>query len=602
MKKTILLTFAAIICAVYAFAQTPQSIKYQAVLRDNAGEILSEETIDIRISIEGTGGTAVYQENHATCTNQYGIVNLNIGNGSLLNGNFGDIDWAAEDHFIRIEVDNGSGYVDMGLTQLLSVPYAFYANTAAEVDNFTEMDPVFDVSPAAGITATDITDWTTAYNWGNHADAGYLTEGFDGNWSSLTGTPPVVSTFANDAGYLTEGFDGNWSSLTGTPPVISTFANDAGYIDAESDPSWTGAADTAAGIWRYGSVGIGTSPSIYDDYKLHIKNNTEDEQTLVYVYRSYDNYGPDKKNIYARRNGTFGEINGGDGYGNYDTDVAISGYSYYGNNYTFGVHGANYNDYDRCGGVIGSNYSGTYWGSLGYTNSGGTNYGGYFTSSTTGVGFNSTGAMAAGIGYGGYGDMLGSWSRGEVAGQIVTGELFSSYNLGNTYTSGTQVELVNTGTEKTAAYSVTSREMTVYDKGFASLSGNEVEVSFDRTYSKLLADERPVVTITPVGQSGNIYIKSITTEGFVVASDAPQNIEFSWIAVGKRVDSEQAQQVPENLKSNEFDQNLRESLFNDGIKSRDARSLWWDGNRFRFGNKIPDVFKPQGPKEKPERN
>ena len=593
MKKILLLTVAVVICAVTAFAQAPQSVKYQAVLRDNAGDIISEETVDIRISIEDSG-SVVYQENHATSTNQYGLVTLNIGTGSVLNGNFGAIDWAADDHYIRIEVDNGSGYVDMGLTQLMSVPYALHANTASEVDNFSEMDPVFDASPASGITATDITDWTTAYGWGNHADAGYLTE------------ETQVLSYSNDTLYLTggsyvilpTGFDGDWSSLTGTPPVVSTFANDAGYIDAESDPTWTGTADTSASIWRYGYVGIGMSPN----YKLDIENTTSDEQTLVYVTRSGDNNGPGRQNIFGYRYGTSGDTLGGDGYGRYDTDVGIKGYSLWGNHYTFGVHGANYNDYERCGGLLGSNSSGAYWGSLAYVNSGGTYYGGYFTSSTTGAGFNSTGAMAAGIGYGGYGDMLGSWSRGEVAGQIVTGELFSSYNLGNTYTSGTQVELVNTGTEKTAAYSVTSREMTVYDKGFASLSGNEVEVSFDRTYSKLLADERPVVTITPVGQSGNIYIKSITTEGFVVASDSPQDIEFSWIAIGKRIDSEQAQQVPENLKSNEFDQNLRESLFNDGIKSRDARSMWWDGNRFRFGNKIPDVFKPQGPKEKPERN
>ena len=47
----------------------------------------------------------------------------------------------------------------------------------------TESDPVFLASEAYTITATDTSHWDTAYGWGNHASAGYLT--------SYTETDPV---------------------------------------------------------------------------------------------------------------------------------------------------------------------------------------------------------------------------------------------------------------------------------------------------------------------------------------------------------------------------------------------------------------------------
>ena len=41
--------------------------------------------------------------------------------------------------------------------------------------SFTETDPVFSASAAAGITQTKINNWDQAYGWGNHATGGYLT-------------------------------------------------------------------------------------------------------------------------------------------------------------------------------------------------------------------------------------------------------------------------------------------------------------------------------------------------------------------------------------------------------------------------------------------
>jgi hypothetical protein len=340
-----------------------------------------------------------------------------------------------------------------------------------------------------------------------------------------------------------------------------------------------------------GSVGLGTTnPS----YKLHI-NGTSSENYLAYVYRSNNSYGPGKASIYGYRRGTSGDSCGGTGYTYNTTDDAILGYSWYGNNYTFGVHGCNWNDYNRSGGVLGAQWAGSYWGSLGYKNSGGTTYGGYWSSSGSGggsgsgAGYSSTGGAMAGVGAGGYGDMLGLWSRGEVMGAIFSGELFSTYNLGNTYTSGTQVELVNVGSSKVPAYSVTAPEIKVYDNGFAQLNGNETKINFNQNFIYLLDDQKPVVTITPIGKSANLYIKSIDKDGFIVACDTPQDIQFTWIAVGTRIDNKEVQRVPEELTDINFDNNLVDFMFNENIKERSAKAMWWDGNKIQFGT-LPDFF------------
>ena len=165
MKKIFLITAA--ICVILlnlcnlCFAQSPQSFKYQAVARNSTGDILTNQSISIRISIHetSTGGPVVYEEEHVSeTTNEFGLVNLEIGNGSVLSGTFSAIDWGSNDHFIEIEMDEtgGTTYQVMGTSQLLSVPYALHAKTAEAV---TETDPVFGISVASGITGTDTTNW-----------------------------------------------------------------------------------------------------------------------------------------------------------------------------------------------------------------------------------------------------------------------------------------------------------------------------------------------------------------------------------------------------------------------------------------------------------
>lgn len=113
-------------------AQAPNMFKYQSVIRDNSGEILANKTVSLRFSIlqDSETGISVFKEMHNVATNNLGLVSVNIGQGTPILGTLGGIPWGDGPFFLRIEVDRdgGSNYVEIGASQLLSVPYALYSN------------------------------------------------------------------------------------------------------------------------------------------------------------------------------------------------------------------------------------------------------------------------------------------------------------------------------------------------------------------------------------------------------------------------------------------------------------------------------------------
>jgi hypothetical protein len=115
-------------------AQAPQGINYQAVVRDPAGNPVANQDISIRVTIyDGSPfGSIAYQETDTIHANQFGLITVVVGGGSIKQGSFGGINWASGSKFVQMETDltGGVNYVDMGTTQLLSVPYAMYAETA----------------------------------------------------------------------------------------------------------------------------------------------------------------------------------------------------------------------------------------------------------------------------------------------------------------------------------------------------------------------------------------------------------------------------------------------------------------------------------------
>src|SRR3989339_2277409 len=113
------------------FAQSPQAFRYQAIARNSAGAVIQNQQVGFKISLLlGTSnGTVVYSEEHTATSNQFGLVNLEIGNGSNPSASFSSVDWSTGPYFIKIEMDatGGNTLSEMGTTQLLSVPYALFA-------------------------------------------------------------------------------------------------------------------------------------------------------------------------------------------------------------------------------------------------------------------------------------------------------------------------------------------------------------------------------------------------------------------------------------------------------------------------------------------
>ncbi|MBU8893571.1 MAG: DUF1566 domain-containing protein [Bacteroidales bacterium] len=160
--KRVYLTITLSLIVFLSVGQSPKTFKYQAVIRDVAGQVIGNQNVSFQISIlkGSTNGTFVYTESHFVTTNQFGLVNLNIGNGATTD-DFTNIDWGSNLFFIQIEFDQtgGTDYKLMGTSQLLSVPYALHAKTAESITgSITETDPVYTISEAANIIAADITN------------------------------------------------------------------------------------------------------------------------------------------------------------------------------------------------------------------------------------------------------------------------------------------------------------------------------------------------------------------------------------------------------------------------------------------------------------
>ena len=115
------------------FAQSPDKMSYQAVIRDATNTLLTNQSVGMQISIlqTTTTGTAVYTETQTVTTNTNGLVSLEIGMG-VTSDDFSAIDWKAGPYFIKTETDptGGSSYTITGTSQLMSVPFAMYAKSS----------------------------------------------------------------------------------------------------------------------------------------------------------------------------------------------------------------------------------------------------------------------------------------------------------------------------------------------------------------------------------------------------------------------------------------------------------------------------------------
>ena len=130
MKK-LFLSLLLLLTVTVVWAQVPQQISYQSLIRDGNNVVVASSPIGIKISLlQGTAtGPAVYVETHSKTTNANGLVSLEIGTGTVLSGSFASIDWANGPYLIQTETDptGGVNYSIPVVMALNSVPYALFA-------------------------------------------------------------------------------------------------------------------------------------------------------------------------------------------------------------------------------------------------------------------------------------------------------------------------------------------------------------------------------------------------------------------------------------------------------------------------------------------
>lgn len=257
--KRLFTIMTAVLLTASVFAQSPQKMSYQAVIRNGSNALVTSSPVGMRVSIllGSETGTEVYKEiyNPNPQTNANGLVTIEIGGGIPLIGTFSAIDWSAGSYFIKTETDptGGTNYTISGISQLLSVPYAMHAKTVA---SYTETDPT--VKAITGIVKSNGTTISAAT-----AGTDYLTP--TGSAASLTDFPTLnqnttgnaatVTTNANLTGDVTS--TGNATiidnkqtmtatapvSITGSPTVIASGA--VAISIAAATPSTAGSMSTA---------------------------------------------------------------------------------------------------------------------------------------------------------------------------------------------------------------------------------------------------------------------------------------------------------------------------------------------------------------------
>src|SRR5574344_2381954 len=199
MKKVF--TFlAAVLLTASVFAQSPEKMSYQAVIRDASDILVTDTQIGMQISIlqGSTSGTAIYVETQEPTTITNGLVSLEIGAGTVVSGTFATIDWSNGPYFIETKTDpaGGTNYTITGTSQLLSVPYALYAKTAETVTGgITETDPSVPIGTQIGeMQYWNGTAWVTVAATENEGATLQMIGGIP-TW--VGGTPPPTPNVTN---------------------------------------------------------------------------------------------------------------------------------------------------------------------------------------------------------------------------------------------------------------------------------------------------------------------------------------------------------------------------------------------------------------------
>lgn len=268
-------------------AQTPQCIPYQAVARNSSGVILASTAVSVRFTIRDSIATGAikYRETHSLTTTEQGMFSVKVGQGAVVSGTFSSINWGTNAKFMQVEMDpaGGSSYIDMGTTQMMSVPYALNSgslklrvSTTGDTlysggGNFVIIPGISAANnpPYPGViagpstvcagSAITVTDYVSGGTWSSSTSS-VATIGSTGIVSGVSAGTTIISyTVTNSFGssYATKVITVNPLPTAGT--ITGTATVNIGSTTTLSNTTIGGTwSSSAAGIAIVGSAGVVT--------------------------------------------------------------------------------------------------------------------------------------------------------------------------------------------------------------------------------------------------------------------------------------------------------------------------------------------------------
>jgi hypothetical protein len=575
MKQFIRLT-AALLLTATAWAQAPNRMSYQAVIRNSSNTLVTNQAVGMRISIlQGSPtGTIVYSEiyNPNPLTNANGLVSIEIGAGIPVTGTFASINWANGPYFIQTETDptGGTTYTITGTSQLLSVPYALYAETAGNNTPGPQGDPgpagpqgpqgpagpqgatgngiVNTIDNGNGTFTFEYADGTsvTLPSGGNTYTAGSGIS-ISGNLISNTlpdqvvtingsGATSVTGTYPNftvSSANQTLSLSGSTLSISNGNSVTLPSGGGGGTLDQAYNFGGSGAGreinvnNGAVQLNVSGANAIGLRSDLGNTGSAFLASSNTASNTFSAIQSSTNSSSTNASAVIGNSSGAAWGVSG------QVMNTASAEAAVYGSNLrTNGGHG-----------VLGIGFNGI----VGQTNysQGNASYAENFDA----IAPLGNGVGAAGRGY--YGVVGEDRYAGSVGGAY---GVLSNGNLGATGIKTFIIDHPLDPENKVLRhFSIESNEVLNIYRGNAEFDANgEAIVTLPDYFSEI--NRNPTYQLTPVGGQGNLYIRQKIENGQFVIAGGHLGMEVSWTVTAERYDAF----VKQNPHQLEVEQEKRE--------------------------------------------
>lgn len=553
MIRRLFISLTLLLTGVSLYAQAPQGINYQAVVRDALGNVISGSNVGIRINIRqgSPTGTVVYSESFTPTTSSIGLVNLVIGQGAVLSGTFGTIDWGTGPYFCEIGLDpsGGTSYTIMGTQQFMSVPYALYAA------NGGTPGPTGPTGPA-GANGTNGTNGATGATGATGAPGTPGATGATGTTGATgatgatgiagaTGATGATGPAGSGGGTLDEAYD------FGGPGLGRTITADAGSVRINNSGTNTvgleintSVSSSTAVLANQNGTGVGFRAE-----------STNPANTFAAIQSNTNSTGTTNSAILGNNTGA------GFGVAGQIPNTATGASAVYGNNLRttggIGTEGVGFN------GVAGSSAYNQGFGIYGSNSSTPNIPSGYYSVGVAGIAVNGIGVQGQSTNgqlYGVLGQNLntgvtynniavyGRSSTGVgVLGECMNLSYYGVFSNGDFGASGVKTFMIDHPADPENKYlkhfSLESDEVLNMYRGTITCDANGEAIVFLPDYVELV-NMNYSYHLTPVGSFAPLFIKEKISNGkFIIAGGNP-GMEVCWQLVAERNDP-YLQQHPE---------------------------------------------------------